>query len=67
MSEQQEAEHQQPGVSDGEEEAAAAHVAAAESEPREPGGDGGAATGEVDATDSGMLEQPAAHSDTAKM
>ena len=67
MSEQHEAEHHEPGVFDGEEEAAAAHVAAAESEPREPGGDGGAATGEVDATDSGMLEQPAAHSDTAKM
>ena len=68
MSEQQEAEHQQPGVSDGEEEAAAAaYVAAAESEPREPGGDGGAATGDVDAAGSETLEEPAALLDAAEM
>jgi serine/threonine protein phosphatase PrpC len=67
VSEQQEAEHQEPGVSDGEEGAAAAHVPAAGSEPQEPGEDGGAATGEVDVTDSGMPEEPAAHLDTAEI
>ena len=66
MSEQQEAEHQKPGVFDGEEEAAADHVAAADIGPREPGGDGGAATDDVHA-DSGTLEERAARLDTAEM
>ena len=66
MSEQQEAEHQEPGVSD-DEGAAPAHVAPADSEPREPDEDGAAATGDVDATDSGMPEEPAAHLDAAEM
>ena len=64
MSEQQEAEHREPRVFDGEEEAAAAHVAADNSGPREPGGDGGAAPGDVHA-DSGTLEERAAPLDTA--
>jgi hypothetical protein len=64
VSEQQEAEHREPGVFDGEEEAAAAHVAADDSGPREPGGDGGAAPGDVHA-DSGTLEERAAPLDTA--
>ena len=62
-----EAEHQEPGVSDGEEEAAPADVAAADSGPREPSGDGGAATGDVDAADSGTLEERAARLDTAEI
>jgi hypothetical protein len=64
VSEQQEAEHREPGVFDGEEEAAAAHVAADDSGPREPGGDGGAAPGDVHA-DSGTLEERAAPLDNA--
>jgi hypothetical protein len=67
VSEQQEAEHQEPGVFDGEEEAATADVAAADSGPREPSGDGGAATGDVDAADSGMLGERAGPLDTAEM
>lgn len=67
MSEQQEAEHQEPGVFDGEEEAATADVAAADSGPREPSGDGGVATGDVDAADSGTLGERAARLDTAEM
>ena len=67
MSEQQETEHQDPGVSDGEEEAATADVAAANSGPREPSGDGGTATGDVDAADSGTLEERGARLDTAEM
>jgi hypothetical protein len=65
VSEQQEVEHQVPGVVDGEEEAAAADVAAADSEPREPAGDGGAMTGDVHAAGSGTLENRAAPLDTA--
>jgi hypothetical protein len=67
VSEQQETEHQDPGVSDGEEEAATADVAAANSGPREPSGDGGTATGDVDAADSGTLEERGARLDTAEM
>ncbi|HEX3309791.1 MAG TPA: hypothetical protein VHS32_26365 [Streptosporangiaceae bacterium] len=67
MSEQQETEHQDPGVSDGEEEAATADVAAANSGPREPSGDGGTATGDMDAADSGTLEERGARLDTAEM
>jgi hypothetical protein len=67
VSEQQEAEHQEPGVFDGEEEAATADVAATDSGPREPSGDGGAATGDVDAADSGTLGERAARLDTAGM
>jgi hypothetical protein len=66
VSEQQEAEHQEPGVFDGEEEAATADVAATDSGPREPSGDGGAATGDVDAADSGTLGERAARLDTAE-
>jgi hypothetical protein len=67
VSEQQAAEHQEPGVFDGEEDAADAHAAAADSGPRKPDGDGGAASGEVDAADSGTSEEPAADLDTAEM
>jgi hypothetical protein len=67
VSEQQETEHQDPGVSDGEEEAATADVAAANSGPREPSGDGGTATGDMDAADSGTLEERGARLDTAEM
>jgi hypothetical protein len=63
VSEQQEAEHQNPGV-DGEEEATAADAAAADSGPRESGG---GAPGDVDAPDGGMLGERAAHLDTAEM
>jgi hypothetical protein len=66
VSEQQEAEHQEPGVFDGEEEAATADVAAADSRPRQPGG-GGAAAGDVDAADSGTLGERAARLDTPGM
>ncbi len=62
MSEQQEAEHQDPGV-DGEEEATAANAAAMDSEPRESGG----APGDVDAPDGGTLGERAARLDTAEM
>ena len=65
MSEQPEAEHQEPEVFDGEGEAATADVAAAASGPREPGGDGGAATGDAHAAGSGALEERAAPLDTA--
>lgn len=65
MSEQQEAEHQEAGVFDGEEEAATADVAAVDSGPREPGGDGGAATGDAHAAGSGTLEERAVPLDTA--
>jgi hypothetical protein len=56
---EQEAEHQERGVFDGE-EAAAADVAAADSAPREPSGDGRTATGDVDADTgtSGESERP---------
>jgi hypothetical protein len=67
VSEQQEAEHQEPGVFDGEEEAAATDVAATDSGPRELTGDGGTATGDVDAADSGTLGERAARLDTAEM
>jgi hypothetical protein len=68
VSEQQEAEHQEPGVFDGDkEEAAAADVAAADSGPREPSGDGGAATDHVHAADSGTLEERAAPLDTTEI
>ncbi len=63
MSEQQEAEHQDPGV-DGEEEATAADAAATDSEPRESGG---GAPGDVDAPDGGTLGERAAHLDIAEM
>lgn len=63
MSEQQEAEHQDPGV-DGVEEATAADAAAADSGPRESGG---GAPGDVDAPDGGTLGKRAAHLDTAEM
>lgn len=66
MSEQQEAEHQESGVFDGEEEAATVDVAAADSAPREPTGDGGAATDDVHA-DSGTLEERAAPLDTSEI
>ena len=65
MSEQPEAEHQEPEVFDGEGEAATADVAAAASGPREPGGDGGAATGDAHTADSGTLGERAAPVDTA--
>ena len=65
MSEQQEAEHQEPGVFPGEKEAATADVAAADSGHREPAGDGGAATGDAHAAGSGTLEERAAPLDTA--
>jgi hypothetical protein len=67
VSEQQETEHQDAGVSDGEEEAATADVAVANSGPREPSGDGGTATGDMDAADSGTLEERGARLDTAEM
>lgn len=63
MSEQQEAEHQDPGV-DGVEEATAADAAAADSGPRESGG---GAPGDVDPPDGGTLGKRAAHLDTAEM
>jgi hypothetical protein len=63
VSEQQEAEHQDPGV-DGEEEATAADAAATDSEPRESGG---GAPGDVDAPDGGTLGERAAHLDIAEM
>jgi hypothetical protein len=63
VSEQQEAEHQDPGV-DGVEEATAADAAAADSGPRESGG---GAPGDVDAPDGGTLGKRAAHLDTAEM
>jgi hypothetical protein len=62
VSEQQEAEHQDPGV-DGEEEATAADAAATDSEPRESGG---GAPGDVDAPDGGTLGERAAHLDIAE-
>jgi hypothetical protein len=65
VSEQQEAEHQEPGVFPGEKEAATADVAAADSGHREPAGDGGAATGDAHAAGSGTLEERAAPLDTA--
>jgi hypothetical protein len=68
VSEQQEAEHQEPrGVFDGEKEAAAADVAAADSGPQEPSGGGGAATDHVHAADSGTLEKRAAPLDTTEI
>jgi hypothetical protein len=67
VSEQQETEHQDAGVSDGEEEAATADVAVTDSGPREPSGDGGTATGDMDAADSGTLEERGARLDTAEM
>lgn len=63
MSEQQEAEHQDPGV-DGEEEATAADAAGADSGPRESGG---GTPGDADAPDGGTLGERAAHLDTAEM
>lgn len=63
MSEQQDAEHQDPGV-DGEEEATAADAAATDSGPRESGG---GAPGDVDAPDGGTLGERAAHLDTAEV
>jgi hypothetical protein len=63
VSEQQEAEHQDPGV-DGVEEATAADAAAAASGPRESGG---GAPGDVDAPDGGMLGERAGPLDTAEM
>ena len=67
MSEQQKAEHQEPGVFDGEEEAAAADLAAADSGPREPNGDGGTATGDVDAAGGETRGERAARLDAAEM
>jgi hypothetical protein len=67
VSEQQEAEQQEPGVIDAEERAATADVAAADTGPVEPSGDGGAATEDVEAADSGTLEERAARSDTAEI
>jgi hypothetical protein len=64
VSEQQEAEHQEPGVFDGEEEATAADAAAADSGPRESVG---GAPGDVDAADGGTLGERAARLDTAEM
>jgi hypothetical protein len=67
VSEQQEAEHQEPrGVFDGEKETVA-DVAAADSGPQEPSGDGGAATDHVHAADSGTLEKRAAPLDTTEI
>jgi hypothetical protein len=64
VSEQQEVEHQEPRVFDGEEGAVPADVAAADSGPREPSGDGGASE-DLEAADSGTLQERAARSDTA--
>ena len=66
MSEQHEAEHHEPGVFDGEEEAATADVAAADSGPQEPSGDGATATGDVDAAGSGTSGERTALLDTAE-
>jgi hypothetical protein len=66
VSEQQEAEHQEPEVFDGDEGAVTADVAAADSGPREPSGDGGATTDDVEAADSGTLDERAARLDTAE-
>jgi hypothetical protein len=66
VSEQQEAKHQEPSVFDGEEEATTADVAASDSGPREPSGDGGTAAGDVDAADSGTPGERAARPKTAE-
>lgn len=67
MSEQQEADYQEPGVFDGDGRTATADAAAADGGPREPSGGGMAVTEDVEAADSAKLEEPAARLDTAEI
>ena len=65
MSEQREPAHQGPGVLDGDDDAVPADVAAGDSAPAEPAGDGGS-TEKADA-DTGTPEERAAHPDSAEI
>lgn len=65
---EQEAEHQEPGVFDGEARVATAEVGASDGGPREPSGDGAAATEDLTAENlaAETSQERAARSDTAE-